>query len=154
VAWAEPDELDALPELDELPLDALPELVLPLLVEPLLTEPLLLEPLLTEPVPLEPVRADPVEVLVVLESWVEPGSVAATAPVAITLATPTPAVTAASRLIPRRRASAGGSARPAVLLGIGIPSPGGCSAYDDASATRAEPLTCICVTSEGAGMAR
>ncbi|HEY1920880.1 MAG TPA: hypothetical protein VGH27_35370 [Streptosporangiaceae bacterium] len=122
MAWAEPDELDALPELDELPLDVPPELVLPLLVEPLLVEPLLVEPLL-EPVLAEPVEVEPVEVLVVLESWVEPGSVAATAPVAMTLATPTPAVTAASRLIPRRRASAGGSVRPSVLLGIGIPSP-------------------------------
>jgi hypothetical protein len=122
VAWAEPDELDALPEL-VLPLLAEPLLAEPLPLEPVLVEPLLVEPLLVEPLLLEPVLAEPVEVLVVLESWVEPGSVAAMAPVAITLATPTPAVTAASRLIPRRRASAGGSARSAVLLGIGIPSP-------------------------------
>jgi hypothetical protein len=120
VAWAEPEALD------ELPLDGLvePVLVEPLLVEPLLVEPLLVEPLLVEPLLVEPLLVEPVlvEVLVV-ESWVEPGSVAATAPVAITLATPTPAVTAASRLIPRRRASAGATARPSVSLGIGIPSP-------------------------------
>jgi hypothetical protein len=130
VAWADPDELDE-------PLDVLPELV-PVLVEPLLVEPLLVEPVLVEPV-----------LVLVVESWVELGSVAATAPVAITLATPTPAVTAASRRIPRRRASAGVIARRSVSLGIGLPFPSGASAYDDASATRALPLPCICVTSEG-----
>jgi hypothetical protein len=66
------------------------------------------DPVLAEPVPdvaleLEPL---PVDVLV---SWLEPGSVAATAPVASTLATPTPAVTTASRFIPRRRSAVGGT---------------------------------------------
>jgi hypothetical protein len=52
---------------------------------------------------------------------VEPGSVAATAPVASTLATPTPAVTTDSRFKPRRRSAAGDSGWPPGLLGIGHP---------------------------------
>jgi hypothetical protein len=87
-----PDEelLDRVPE--ELPLDppdVVPELELP-----------------DEPV------------LVVPDVWAEPGSVAAMAPVASTLATPTPAVTTDSRLIPRRLSTDGGSDRPPGSLDI------------------------------------
>jgi len=56
-----------------------------------------------------PVLADPVAavpefaVLVLALPWVAPGSATAMAPVASTLATPTPAVTADNRFMPRRR---------------------------------------------------
>jgi hypothetical protein len=160
VACADPDELDELLDLEPVELELEP--LDPVLAEPVLAEPLELEPLELElePLELDPVLVDPVlvepvlvEVLVVV-SWVEPGSVAATAPVAITLARPTPAVTAVSRRIPRRRASAAGETRPSVLLGIGNPSPSAGSDYDDASANRTPPLACICVTSERWGMTR
>jgi hypothetical protein len=57
--------------------------------------------------------------------WVEPGSVAATAPAARTPATPTPAVTADSRFMPRRLSIDGGTGRPSGLLGIGSSFPAG-----------------------------
>jgi hypothetical protein len=81
-----PDELDPEPELPD-ELDVEPELA----------------PFFAALVPLVALAAD---------AWAEPGSVAAMAPVASTLATPTPAVTADSRLIPRRRSAGGGSGRP------------------------------------------
>jgi hypothetical protein len=52
---------------------------------------------------------------------VEPGRTAATAPAAITLAIPTPAVVAESRRIPRRRSTPGGIGRSAGLARIGVP---------------------------------
>ncbi len=109
----------------------------PLLDDPVPEDPLLDEPVLEDPVPedaepdepvpddREPLLAEeplldvplPVDVLL----CVEPGSVAAMAPVASTLATPTPAVTADSRFMPRCRSAAGGAGRPVGLLGIGHP---------------------------------
>jgi hypothetical protein len=89
-----------------------------------------------EPEPL-PDEVDPGLVLVV-DAWDEPGRVAATAPVASTLANPAPAVTAVSRLIPRRRSSGGGSVWPPCLLDIGAPLLGPASGptdTDDAPAT-------------------
>jgi hypothetical protein len=50
--------------------------------------------------------------------WVEPGSATAITPVASTPATPTPAVTAVSRLMPRRRSIQAGTGRSAGLTGI------------------------------------
>jgi hypothetical protein len=88
----------------------------PLLADPELpADPLLDEPVLDEAFEPEPPLAD-VDVLV---SWPEPGSVAAMAPVASTLATPTPAVTTDSRFRPRRRSAAGDSGWPPGLLDIG-----------------------------------
>jgi hypothetical protein len=60
---------------------------------------------------------------VVAALWVAPGSTAAMAPVASTPATPTPAVTADSRLMPRRRSAPAVSGRSARLTGIGFPFP-------------------------------
>jgi hypothetical protein len=57
--------------------------------------------------------------------WVEPGSVTATAPAAMTPATPTPAVTAEIRFMPRRLSADGGTGRPPGLLGIGSSFPPG-----------------------------
>jgi hypothetical protein len=57
------------------------------------------------------------------EEWVDPGSVAATAPAAMTLAAPTPTVTADSRFMPRCRSADGGTDRPRWLLGIGSSFP-------------------------------
>lgn len=54
-----------------------------------------------------------------VELWVESGSVAATAPAPSRPATPTPAVTADSRFMPRRLTVDGGTGRPRGLLGIG-----------------------------------
>jgi hypothetical protein len=100
---------DPVPE-DPEPEDAEPDEPFPddpagALPEPLLPEPLLAEVPLPDDVPL----------------CVAPGSVAAMAPVASTLATPTPAVTTDSRFMPRRRSAAGDAGRPAGLLGIGHP---------------------------------
>jgi hypothetical protein len=87
-----------------------------------------------DPVPEDPVPEDPVPdpagdpgltARPVAEPWAEPGSAAATAPVASTLATPTPAVTANSRLRPRRLSIDGGTGGPPELLGIGDSFPPG-----------------------------
>jgi hypothetical protein len=95
---------DPVPE-DPAPDDPAPEDAEPDDPEPLLTDEPLPDVLLPDDVP-----------------WcVEPGSVAAMAPVASTLATPTPAVTADSRFMPRCRSAAGGAGRPPGLLGIGHP---------------------------------
>jgi hypothetical protein len=103
----EPDELvpdDPVPD-EPVPEDAEPDELVPDEPEPLLAD----EPLLDV--------LPPDDVL-----WcVDPGSVAAMAPVASTLATPTPAVTADSRFMPRCRSAAGGTGRPAGLLGIAHP---------------------------------
>jgi hypothetical protein len=64
-------------------------------------------------------------VTVVVEPWVEPGSVAATTPVASTLAMPTPTVAADSRFMPRRLSIDGGTGRPPGFLRIGDPFPPG-----------------------------
>jgi hypothetical protein len=72
---------------------------------------------LDELVPEDPVPGE--LVLVLPEVWAEPGSVAAMAPVASALATPTPAVTTDSRRLPRRLSTDGGSARPPGSLDIG-----------------------------------
>jgi hypothetical protein len=61
----------------------------------------------------------------VAEPWAEPGRAAAIAPVASTLATPTPAVTADSRLRPRRLSTDGGTGGSPGLLGIGDSFPSG-----------------------------
>jgi hypothetical protein len=88
------------------------------------------------------------------ELWVEPGSVAAIAPAATTPATPTPAVTADSRFMPRRLSADGGSGRSPGLLGIGRSFPcwvgrrgatpvgraGWCATNDDASASAGVPM--------------
>jgi hypothetical protein len=103
---------DAEPDVPDDPADARPE---PLLADPLLAEPLPAEvPLLADPLLAEPLPAE-------VPLCVAPGSVAAMAPVASTLATPTPAVTTDSRFMPRRRSAAGDTGRPAGLLGIGHP---------------------------------
>jgi hypothetical protein len=68
-------------------------------------------------VPEEAREPEPPTVAVV--ACAEPGSVAATAPAARTLATPTPAVTADSRFMPRRLSAGGGTVWPPGLLGIG-----------------------------------
>jgi hypothetical protein len=57
------------------------------------------------------------------DECVDPGSVAATAPAAMTLAAPTPTVTADSRFMPRRLSADGGTDRPRWLLGIGSSFP-------------------------------
>jgi hypothetical protein len=69
-----------------------------------------------EPVPPAPAAAEP---------WAGPGRAAAIAPVASTLATPTPAVTADSRFRPRRLTIDGGTGGPPGLLGIGDSFPSG-----------------------------
>jgi hypothetical protein len=94
------DPLDVAPEPEPLEDPVPDELLLPVLEEPVLPEPVLPE-------------------LVLLAVCVDPGSVAAMAPVAITLATPTPAVTTDSRFIPRRLRADGGSDRPPGSLDIG-----------------------------------
>ncbi len=69
-----------------------------------------------EPVPPDPAAA----------KWCAgPGSAAAIAPVASTLATPTPAVVADSRLSPRRRSIDAAAGWPPGLLGIGASFPPG-----------------------------
>jgi hypothetical protein len=82
-----------------------------------------------DPVPEDPApewAAEPVSpAFAAAEPWVEPGRVAAIAPVASTPATPTPAVTADSRLRPRRRSIDGGTGGPPGLLGIGDCFPSG-----------------------------
>jgi hypothetical protein len=90
-----------------------PELWLPD-PDPVLEDP---EPdLAAEPVPPAPDPAEP---------WVEPGRVAAIAPVASTPATPTPAVTADSRFRPRRLSADGGTRGSPGSLGIGDSFPSG-----------------------------
>ena len=114
----------------------------PVLEDPVLEDPVPEDPVPEDPVPEdpvpedtepdEPVPADPPEVLpeplLADVPWpddvllcVAPGRVAAMAPVASTLATPTPAVTTDSRFMPRCRSAAGSAGRPAGLLGIGHP---------------------------------
>jgi hypothetical protein len=102
-----------LPDPDPVPEDPAPELWLP---DP--------DPVPEDPAPeptAEPVPPAPV----VVEPWAEPGSAAATAPVASTLATPTPTVTADSRLRPRRLSIDGVTGGPPGLLGIGDSFPPG-----------------------------
>ena len=111
-----PEELEPEdPELDEpVPEELEPE-------DPVLEDPVLEDPVLEDPVPeeAEPLLDVPLPDDVL---WcAEPGSVAAMAPVASTLATPTPAVTADSRFMPRCRSAAAGAGRPPGLLGIGHP---------------------------------
>jgi hypothetical protein len=96
---AEPPPSDPVPE-DADPGELLPDDPPEVLSEPLLAE----APLPDDVLP-----------------CVEAGSVAAMAPVASTLATPTPAVTTDSRFMPRCRSAAGGAGRPPGLLGIGHP---------------------------------
>jgi len=60
---------------------------------------------------------------VVAALWAEPGSAAAMAPVASTLATPAPAVTTESRFMPRRRSAPGETGRPRGSMGISDSSP-------------------------------
>jgi hypothetical protein len=91
--------------------------------------------LLAELLPDDALAAEPEEVReleppdAVVAACVEPGSVTATAPAATTLATPTPAVTADSRFMPRRRSADGGTGRPPGLLDIGgsFPADWGCA---------------------------
>jgi hypothetical protein len=76
--------------------------------------------------PAPELAAEPVlPVPAVAEPWAEPGRAAAIAPVASTLATPTPAVTADSRLRPRRLSTDGGTGGSPGLLGIGDSFPSG-----------------------------
>jgi hypothetical protein len=87
-----------------------PELAFPVPI-PVLADPP--PAVLDAPPELAPPDADPAAL------WAEPGSAAAMAPVARALAMPTPAVTADSRLRPRRLSNDGGTDQSAGLLGIG-----------------------------------
>ncbi len=116
---------------DPVPVDPVP--VDPVPVDPVPVDPVPVDPVLVDPVPVDPVPDDPevaceVEVelpellvlvpLALLAVWVEPGSATATAPVASTPATATPAVTADIRFMPRRRRTDAGDGPPAGLTGI------------------------------------
>jgi hypothetical protein len=113
------------------PVDPVP--VEPVPVEPVAVDPVAVDPVLVDPVLDDPVLDDPevaceagVELpellvlvpLVLLAVWVEPGSATATAPVASTPATATPAVTAEIRCMPRRRRTDAANGPPAGLTGI------------------------------------
>jgi hypothetical protein len=133
VAWVVPDELPEPEELDEAELPVEPVLVeLELELEPpelFGLEPVLVDPVLVDPVPVDPVPVEPRPGVFVVapelvpagepDVWAEPGRVAATAPVASTLATPAPAVTVVSRRKPRRLRAGGVSGLPSGLVGIG-----------------------------------
>ena len=103
----------------------------PVLVDPVPVDPVLVDPVPVDPVPVDPVpdepevacKVEPPDVLLavpleLLAGWVERGSATATAPVASTPATATPAVTADIRRMPRRRSSHAGDGPPAGLTGI------------------------------------
>jgi hypothetical protein len=118
VAWALSDEEDVMPLLLFVVVDDPDDTDDPDDDEAVLEDPevawvvVLFDAVLVSLVPLVPLPA-----LV----CVEPGKTAATAPAPITLATPTPAVAAASRRIPRRRNTPGGIGRSAGLTGIVAP---------------------------------